>query len=319
VRGALHRGEQARLPYPGIADQDDDRAEPGRRADAQRVGERRDLPLATDQRSHGRSPVAGPGREPGLAEESVQLDGSRLSTQDDRPAVVHRETTARGGDRGPVQEDLAGTGQRLHPGGGRDGLAGQPQVAATQPSAGRDDLASGDADAHLHGVADVARLPQGGPDPEAGEGRPDRVVIVGPWPAEDREHRIADELLARSAEALDDLGHGGKRGGHPRPDDLGIVLREHPDVVDEIGEQGRDHPAVTLDRLDGRADARVPRVARERRPTALAEARFLRYVGSARRTGHIPGLRIRRWSAPAAGPPGSRARSSSPRRSGRSP
>jgi hypothetical protein len=55
---------------------------------------------------------------------------------------------------------------------------------------------------------------------------------VGARPAEHREDGISDELLARAVEPFDGVGHD--REGRPdaTPDDLGIVLGHHPDVVD---------------------------------------------------------------------------------------
>jgi hypothetical protein len=134
------------------------------------------------------------------------------------------------------------------------------------------DLPGRDPDPDLHRLRTVAQVMERRPDREGGEGRPDCVVVVGPWPAEDREDRISDELLARPAEPFDGIGHDGQRRSDAAPHDLGIVLSDHPDVVDEVGEEGRDDASVAIVVSDGR-DRRQGPGRGERRPALIAEPR----------------------------------------------
>jgi hypothetical protein len=77
-------------------------------------------------------------------------------------------------------------------------------------------------------------------------GRAKRVVVVGDGPAEHREDRVADELLARAVELLDRVAHRDERRVDAAPDLLGVVLGDQPDVVDEVREQGGDDPAIAV-------------------------------------------------------------------------
>ena len=65
------------------------------------------------------------------------------------------------------------------------------------------------------GSRSIARIASAASDARTG------VVVVGDGPAEDREHGVTDELLARALEAFDRVGHPAQRGADPRPDLLG--------------------------------------------------------------------------------------------------
>ena len=120
---------------------------------------------------------------------------------------------------------------------------GQAHVAAGPADRG-DDLAGRDPDADLHGLATVRDLVQAGPDRHRRERRANGVVVVARGPAEHREDRVADELLAGALVLHDRLAHRGQCGGHPRAHLLGIVLGDHPHVVHEVGEERRHDPPV---------------------------------------------------------------------------
>jgi len=73
---------------------------------------------------------------------------------------------------------------------------------------------------------------------------PDRIVVPGDGPAEDGEDCVADEFLARPAKPLDLRTHRRERRGDPLLHDLRIELRDHPHVIDEVGEEGGDDAPV---------------------------------------------------------------------------
>ena len=100
---------------------------------------------------------------------------------------------------------------------------------------------------------------------------PDGVVVVAARPAEHGEDRVADELLAGAVEPLDRVGHRGQRRRDPGPDLLGVVLGDHPDVVDEVGEERRDDPPVAGLGADAR-HVRRPRASRRPRRAAASSA-----------------------------------------------
>ena len=104
-------------------------------------------------------------------------------------------------------------------------------------------------------------------------GRPQRVVVVTNRPAEHRKHRIADELLAGAIESLDRLAHRHEGGIDPGPDILRIVLGDEADVVDEIGEDGRDDAAIAVLRPGGqrRSGRGAAPCAIQATPTLVAE------------------------------------------------
>ena len=119
------------------------------------------------------------------------------------------------------------------------------QSSASSPEAG-DDLAGRDPDPDLERLAGRAGcVRQRLPDRQRAVGGPLGVVLVAVGPAEDREDRVADELLAGPVVGLDRLDHRPEGGVHLAADVLGIVLGDEADVVDEVGEQGGDDPPVT--------------------------------------------------------------------------
>ena len=186
------------------------------------------------------------------------------------PLVLDVEALARGVDGRLVEEDLAGLGDPLDPGGGRDRRPGQRPVervvaSGTRRRPRRSRSRSGPGAARPrprrrrsrgHRLADRQRA----------VGGPQGVVVVALGPAEHREHRVADELLAGPVERLDRLDHRPERRVDLPPDVLGIVLGDEPDVVDEIGEEGGHDPPIT------RSTSSPGRVARSAPPVASSGA-----------------------------------------------
>ena len=122
------------------------------------------------------------------------------------------------------------------------------------------------------GVEVVDRFEQ----PKAGAHRPLGVVFVRQRCPEHPHHRVADELLHRSAEALDLLPHARVVSAEAAGDVLGVGAIRGLREPDEVDEQG----ATDLPLLAGRG-----RVARERTAARLAEPRSVRIRLAARRTG----------------------------------
>ena len=188
---ADHRHQPARMPVG---------------ARRQLVAKHGELARPPDER---RIPAAGErlGTGDGL-EHAPRLDGSALSLrlhgrERHEPRGVANEPL---GDRS--DQDLAAAGRLLEPlrrvdrvaGGERRRLVARHHLAGVDP----------DADPQL---GDLPPL-EGGVQPldgplhvERGPHRPQRVVLVCAREAEDRHHRIADELLHRAAVALDGDPH----------------------------------------------------------------------------------------------------------------
>ena len=170
-----------------------------------------------------------------------------MAAQHDLPAVGDPDPVTRGEHGRLVHEDLALARDRLQPRRGHDRRT-REAVLLERPGAGqRGHLAGRDADAHLERLV-AATLRQRGPDRQSAQRGTDRIVVTRQRPAEDREDRVADELLARPAEPLHLLGHGRKGLGNARLHELGIVFGDHPHVVDDVREQRRDDATIALGR-----------------------------------------------------------------------
>ena len=79
------------------------------------------------------------------------------------------------------------------------------------------------------------------------DGRPQRaqrVVLVHDRHAEDRHHRIADELLDRAAVALDDLLHLLEVAGQERPQRLRVEPLAQRGRAGDVAEQHRHRLAL---------------------------------------------------------------------------
>src|SRR6185436_9790540 len=183
----------------------------------------------------------------GIAQKPRDPDGTRLAAQNLFTQVLDGELLASGPTRGLLEQDLARLGKGLDARGGRHRGTGQrPVHRAGHATRCRDDLAGGQSDPDLERLARwVLQVGEALADRQRAMGGPERVVVVGGRPAEDREHGVADELLARPVEALDRVDHRRERRVDASPDLLRVVLRDEPDVVDEIREEGGDDAPVT--------------------------------------------------------------------------
>ncbi len=244
---------------------------------------------------------------------ALRLHGLRL-------AVVDRVV-----GRAPCRladEDAVDRRVRLEPRSGVDDVARDHALAFLRPRAERDEcLARVDADTEL----ELCLLVE---DPVADrERRADSafgVVLVRDRGAEDRHHRVADELLDGAAEALELVPEPRVVRAKQRAHLLGIHLLGARGEADEIGEEDRHDLALLEPCLLGRL---------ERRPARVAEACSLRVLLAAARAGDhgrkpTPtgcsaekrserGLRCGAGPFPRSDRARRRARSASPRRSPR--
>ena len=179
---------------------------------------------------------------------------------------------------------LVGDGDGVHRGGslqargGVDHVAGDESLARFRASTEGDHRLPGvDAYTNLQGQRGVAavevvdRFDQ----PQTGAHRTLGVVLVRQRRPEHPHHRVADELLHRSAEALDLVPHARVIPAEAAGDVFGVGAIRGFRKPDEVDEQGaHDLPLL----------ARRGRVARERTAARLAELRPVRIRLAARRT-----------------------------------
>ena len=234
--------EQPRLADPGLALDYGDAAALARRELREQAGQHASFVGATHEPARGRQPRL----EAGLADQSRDPDRPSLAAEHALAQVLHRESLASRSERGLIQEDLAGRGLALDAGRGRDRGARERPIKGTGHPARRGH--------HLTGREpdpDLERLPgrilemcQFFPDLERAVRGPQGVVVMCHRPAEDGEHRIADELLAGAVVALDRLDHRHQGGIDAAADLLRVVLGDQADVVDEVGEECRDDSSV---------------------------------------------------------------------------
>ena len=78
---------------------------------------------------------------------------------------------------------------------------------------------------------------------DRGPHRAQAVVLVGQRHAEDRDHRVADELLHPAAVALDGRAHLGEVALQDRAQQFGVVALSQAGRSDQIAEQRRHGPA----------------------------------------------------------------------------
>ena len=182
-----------------------------------------------------------------------------MAAQPRGAAILRDEPAAGRVDGCSVGQDLARRRQALDPGGDGDGWTADGAVGRliAVPRRG-DDLTRGQADPDLERLlAFGLELRERGPHREGAEPGPEGIVVVDVRITEHGEDRIADELLAPAPEPPDGGVEGRQRGVDPLLDVLGIVLAEHPDVIDEVGEQGRDDPPIAAEHRRRRAKARI--------------------------------------------------------------
>ena len=199
------------------------------------------------------------------------VDGDEASDGDRLVAALDLDLAWLAGDHGVADEApgrvaderLARFGRLLEASGDVHRVAGRP--AAAGPRIADDDRAGVDADAHRD--LETALGPEGcvqgrqrglhlGGRPD----RPERVVLVHDRDAEDGDDRIADELLDRSAVALEDRAHRVEPAAHDRAQRLRVEVLAEPGRAGDVGEHDGDDLARLARRL-GRGERRAARHA----------------------------------------------------------
>ena len=147
-------------------------------------------------------------------------------------------------DRDPVHRRL-----RLDPGRRVDDVPGDHRLAEFRPHVERDHrLAGVDPDPHRQ-VERFELFQQGQPGPH----RPLRVVLVCGRRAEDRHHRVADELLDPSAVCLDPIARARVVRSDPRLHLLGVGALRRGGEADKVAEEHRhDFPLLCVPARRGR-------------------------------------------------------------------
>ncbi len=129
------------------------------------------------------------------------------------------------------EQDLAGRGGLLEPGGHVDGLARDERRVGRLVD---DELAGLDPDPGLESEL-VDRAAHGERRARGALG----VVLVGLWNPERGEHGVAGELLDDPAVERDAMRDRLEELGHAAANDLGIGARDHAGRVHEVHEEDR--------------------------------------------------------------------------------
>ena len=185
------------LPIPGTPTSVTSCGSRSRDHARERLAQQRELLLAPDERRASDALDADarscPQRLP---------DGDRLALPFASTALRPRRTRSCARSRGTSSRRRGSpcSARRLQPRGGVDDVARGHALARLGPRVERDErLAGRDADADL----ELALLRERVADRERGADGSLGVVLVRDRRAEDRHHRVADELLDRAAEALE--------------------------------------------------------------------------------------------------------------------
>ena len=265
---------EPRLPDARLAHDREQQRRRGRDHAGERLSEHRQLVVPAHERdraSHRPCAESLDGRcREGLGE-SLRFHVPLVAERDGRVREVAR--------RGP-DEHLARRGRGLQPSRGVDDRPGHEDlVLGPGPRGG---LARFDPHPDLEGIGQSELFAQSAdarPDRKARAHGAERVVLVHLRQAEDRHHRVADELLGAAAECHE-LVHGGVV---ELAEDLAGAFRveplREPGRIDQVGEQDGDHLALV-----------GPRRPIHERATTGAEAGA---VGQRRAAdGAVHGLRI---------------------------
>ena len=285
-------GDEPRLADPRRAEQREESA----RAIGDRVlvvaPEPLALPLTSDQR---RLQMASDRlRVRDHVEKSERLHGLSLSLERERLDRLDTDGISNEDARLGADEDLAGAGRLLEPRSDVDRVAGDERLAL----AADDDLARVDADPRLQVV-----LGDRSAHLRRGANRAERVVLVRSRNAEDRHHRVADELLDGTAVAFDDPPEVFEVAAHARAQCLRVGRLPEGSRAHEVTEENRDDLSLLgLDRGQrGAACAAEAGVVGVLAPTARAG----RHVAES--TSERAGARRPRHRRRARRPPGGRS------------
>ena len=214
--------------------------------------------------------------------EPVGGHGLRLALELERLDRLDRDRVAHEAEGRLPDQDLARGGGLLEAGGDVDRVAGHERLpgralsghdlAGVDPDAQRDPRAEALLELGVQRRQALLHLPGGAHGPQ-------RIVLVRERDAEDRHHRVPDELLHRSAVALDRASHLVEVGEHHLAHALGVDALAQRRRTGHVAEE------------HGRELAALGRLGVERRRAGVAEARGLGVVLPAFRAPHSPNAR----------------------------
>ena len=198
-----------------------------------------ELGLPADEDRFTSPDPAGP-HEGDRAPEPAASNAAGLSLRLDLPGLLELERSANGCDRPVADQDLSGLRRLLEPRRNIDGIAGQE--GAADPRGPDHDFARVHADADGQAVAEqLLHTPahrEGGVEGALG------VVLLRRRSAERGEHRVARELLDRTAGRRNLSLHRVVEAVHQRSDALGILLGGERGRADDVCEEHRDELAL---------------------------------------------------------------------------
>ena len=166
----------------------------------------------------------------------------RLDASDTLRLDLARRVVADTAARDPVgqraDEDLAGPGGLLETRAQVHDRSGHKELGAVPGP--RDGLARVHADAYFERNAFAPQARDALAKRERRTHRAVGIVVVCGGHAEDRHHRVADELLDRSAMRLEDRSSGLERPRESLADDLGIVFHPERGRAHDVSEEDGD-------------------------------------------------------------------------------
>ncbi len=239
----LHLTQQPGFPDTCFAAQEDCPASAGVGGAAEDLDHAGPLSIPTYQRRRLAAWVAD---DLAFGAQPVDRDRSPLTAQQAFAQMIHADARLRGGHCRVVEQHFVRIRELLQARGRSHGIAGQGHGPSPShfPESGHD-FARGDADAQFHVPIVAGHVSgQGRLHLQGAQAGSERVVVVGDRYAEDRQHRIAGELLDRAAEMDDGMGKVRQSAVDSGADLLGIEFVDQARVTHDVGEQGCHDPAI---------------------------------------------------------------------------
>jgi hypothetical protein len=243
--------DQPRLADAGVSVDGDQLRPPIRGAPVEHAPHHRELGHPSDHRRAVEASV-GPLRRARfghvLVEQLVGADRLLLPLQG-QPTQLPERNVARSPDRSLAHQDLTGLGALLQSRGDVHGIPGDEPFSRTGDRASDDD-ACVDADAHrqsdrVHVLERTVKPIEATSHPQGSSERPRWVVLVRGRHAEDRDDRVADELLDDPAFGLDLPAHRREERIEDVAQPLRVELLAERRRAGDVGEQDR-HPLPLL-------------------------------------------------------------------------
>ena len=249
--GAQELGDESRLADPRRAEHREQLARAVGHRGVERLPELRERPVAAD---HGGVEPPRDARDPGRdLDQPERRDRVRLALHHQRLDRLGGDRVANQPHRVAAEQDGARIRGLLEPRRDVHRVAGDERLPLRVPG---DDLAGVDADPRCERHAVIAlqlfvERDERFPHLTRRAHRADRVVLVHVRDAEDRHHRVTDELLDGAAVAFERGPHLVEVSGHDAPERLGIEPFAHRGRAGDVAEDDRDGPARLVLRRRG--------------------------------------------------------------------